>query len=382
MNIRYHVELNQAERCELAALVGGGKHYARKIKQAPILLAADSGLSDDAIATAVAVGGSTVYRTKRRFVEGNLEAALNEEPRAGADRKLTSNEEALLVATDISSPPEGRARWTLELLAGAMVKLTDHDSLSRETVRRRFGREPSSSPGRRTCGASPRSTPSTSPAWRMCSTSMPSSLTQSGRWSASTKAPPSSSAKRASRSRPHPDGSSASTTSIAATASSISSSSFDAHRSWRRVKVTGHRTADDFALCMRELVDVDFPEAERIRVVLDNLSTHTAAALYAAFPPAEARRVLRRLDFHYTPKHASWLNMVEIEIGVLKGQCLDRRIESCVRLVAEIDVWQSQRNQSGNLRINWMFSTDKARPKWRAPIRSLAQRFIISVRNY
>jgi len=113
---------------------------------------------------------------------------------------------------------------------------------------------------------------------------------------------------------------------------------------------------------MRELVDVAFPEAERIRVVLDNLSTHTAAALYAAFPPAEARRVLRHLEFHYTPKHASWLNMVEIEIGVLKGQCLDRRIESCVRLVAEIDAWQSQRNQS-RARITWMFSTDKARTK-------------------
>src|SRR5277367_4311227 len=175
-----------------------------------------------------------------------------------------------------------------------------------------------SSLGRRTCGASPRSTPSTSPGWKMCSTSMPSSLTQSGRWSASTKAPPSSSAKRASRSRPHPrlerfdyeyrrNG-------------VVNLFVFlDAHRSWRRVKVTGHRTADDFALCMRELVDVDFPEAERIRVVLDNLSTHTAAALYAAFPPAEARRVLRRLEFHYTPKHASWLNRVEIEIGVLKG---------------------------------------------------------------
>ena len=138
MNIRYHVELSEAERCELTALVGGGKHYARKIKRAQILLAADSGLSDDDIAAAVAVGGSTVYRTKRRFVEGNLEAALNEEPRAGADRKLTGNEEALLVATACSSPPEGRARWTLELLAGAMVKLTDHDSLSRETVRRRL----------------------------------------------------------------------------------------------------------------------------------------------------------------------------------------------------------------------------------------------------
>jgi transposase len=139
MNIRYHVELSEAERCELAALVGSGKHYARKIKRAQILLAADSGLSDDDdIATAVAVGGSTVYRTKRRFVEGNLEAALNEEPRAGADRKLTSNEEALLIATACSSSPEGRARWTLDLLAGALVKLTDHDSLSRETVRRRL----------------------------------------------------------------------------------------------------------------------------------------------------------------------------------------------------------------------------------------------------
>ena len=95
-------------------------------------------------------------------------------------------------------------------------------------------------------------------------------------------------------------------------------------------------------------------------------STHTAAALYAGFPPTEARRVLRRLEFHYTPKHASWLSMVEIEIGVLKGQCLDRRIdEGCDRLVAEIDAWQSQRNQSG-AQINWMFSTDKARTKMAA----------------
>src|SRR6201997_3242039 len=137
-NIRYHVELREAERCELTALVGGGKHYARKLKRAQILLAADSGLSDDDIAAAVAVGGSTVYRTKRRFVEGNLEAALNEGPRAGADRKLSGNGEALRGATACSSPAEGRARWTLELLAGAMVKLTDHDSLSRETVRRRL----------------------------------------------------------------------------------------------------------------------------------------------------------------------------------------------------------------------------------------------------
>ena len=109
----------------------------------------------------------------------------------------------------------------------------------------------------------------------------------------------------------------------------------DVHRPWRKVKVTDSRAAVDFAACMRELTDVDFPQAERIRVVLDNLSTHFAGALYQAFPPCEARRVLRRLEFHYVPKHASWLNMVEIEIGVLRSQCLDRRIATQERLVSE-----------------------------------------------
>ena len=138
MNVRYRVELSQAERDELTALVSGGKHPARKIKRAQILLAADAGARDEDIALSVAVGGSTVYRTKRRFVIGNLEAALSEEPRPGGERKLSGKEEALLVATACSKPPAGRARWTLELLAGAMVKLTDHEDLSRETVRRRL----------------------------------------------------------------------------------------------------------------------------------------------------------------------------------------------------------------------------------------------------
>ncbi len=269
MNIRYHVELNQAERCELAALVGGGKHYARKIKRAQILLAADSGLSDDAIATAVAVGGSTVYRTKRRFVEGNLEAALNEEPRAGADRKLTSNEEALLVATACSSPPEGRARWTLELLAGAMVKLTDHDSLSRETVRRRLA-ENHLKPWQKDMWCIPK---------------------VDAEYVARMEDVLDLYAEQPDPKRPVVCFDESPTQLIGEARQPISAAPgrlerfdyeyrrngvvnlfvfLDAHRSWRRVKVTGHRTADDFALCMRELVDVDFPEAERIRVVLDN----------------------------------------------------------------------------------------------------------------
>ena len=141
----------------------------------------------------------------------------------------------------------------------------------------------------------------------------------------------------------------------------------DAQRSWRRVKVTDRRSADDFALCMRELVDVDFPGAGRIRVVLDNLSTHTAAALYAAFPPAEARRVLRRLEFHYTPKHAGWLNMVEIEIGCSKAN---------VSIAASKAVaGSSPRSTPGSLSKTKaaLGSTGcspptRPEPKWRAPI--------------
>jgi transposase len=138
MNIRYRVELSQSERDQLAALLSGGRHASRKLKRAQILVAADEGFSDEVIAVTLNVSGSTIYRTKRRFVEANLEGALSEEPRPGVPRKLSSKEEALLVATACSTPPPGRARWTLELLADEMVRLTDHEELSPETVRRRL----------------------------------------------------------------------------------------------------------------------------------------------------------------------------------------------------------------------------------------------------
>jgi transposase len=136
----------------------------------------------------------------------------------------------------------------------------------------------------------------------------------------------------------------------------------DAHRPWRKVTVTQQRTALEFARCMRALVEADYPQAERIRVVLDNLSTHTPGALYEAFSAEEAHRLLRRLEFHFTPKHASWLNMAEIEIGVLKGQCLSRRIEDRERLEREIAAWERGRNIAG-AKIKWMFTTEAARAK-------------------
>jgi hypothetical protein len=131
------------------------------------------------------------------------------------------------------------------------------------------------------------------------------------------------------------------------------------------VKVIDQRTAADFAHCMRDLADIHYPQAERIRVVMDNLSTHTAGALYETFPAPQAHRLLQRLEFHYTPKHASWLNMVEIEIGVLRGQCLDRRIDHKERLISEIDAWDQQRN-ANQAQIKWMLTTEKAREKLRS----------------
>ena len=130
----------------------------------------------------------------------------------------------------------------------------------------------------------------------------------------------------------------------------------------RNVEVTGRRTMEDFAHQMRWLVDAAYPEAERVRVVLDNLNTHKLASLYETFEPKEARRVIQRLEFHYTPKHGSWLNMAEIEFSVFSNQCLNRRIEDEASLKREIAALQTERNQAAAT-INWRFSTTDARDK-------------------
>jgi hypothetical protein len=131
---------------------------------------------------------------------------------------------------------------------------------------------------------------------------------------------------------------------------------------WRHVKVTERRTKADWAYCMRELVDVHFPSAVLIRVVEDNLNTHTPAALYEVFEPAEAKRILERLEFHYTPKHGSWLNMAEIELSVLTRQCLDERIPDKATLEQEVTSWAQERNTSG-AKVDWRFTTSDARIK-------------------
>jgi transposase len=361
MNIRYRVTLTPEERQHLQGLTRGGTRAARQIKRAQILLAADAQISDARIAVDVGVGTATVYRTKQHFVEDGLPRALTEAPRPGAPRKLSAADEAHLVAVACSAPPTGRARWTLALLAGAVVRLTTHETLSGATVGRRL--------------AAMKLKP-----WREKMWCIP---TVTAEYVARMEDVLALYAEPPDAQRPVVCFDETPRQLIGETRVPIPAQSgtprrvdyeyvrhgtanvfvfVDVHRPWRHVKVTDHRTSVDFAACMRDLVDEHYPKADRIRVILDNLSTHTAAALYQAFEPAEARRILSRLEFHFTPKHASWLNMVEIEIGVMVQQCLDRRIPEKALLVAEIAAWAQRRNAEG-ARITWLFTVDRAREK-------------------
>jgi hypothetical protein len=131
---------------------------------------------------------------------------------------------------------------------------------------------------------------------------------------------------------------------------------------WRHVKVTDRRTKLDFAVCMNEMIEVHCPEAKKVRVVLDNLNTHTPASLYERYPPEKARQLVKKLEFHYTPKHSSWLNMDEVEISVLTEQCIDRRIGSTEILESEVSAWETERNER-RAAIDWRFTIPNARDK-------------------
>jgi transposase len=361
MNIRYRVTLAADERLELTALVHGGKAAVRKIKRAQILLAADAGTADEAIAVSVSVGTATIYRTKRRFVEEGLEQALSEEPRPGAERKLSTTEEAMLVATACTKAPAGRARWTLSLLADEMVRLTHHPSISSETIRRRLG-ENELKPWQKKMWCIPKvdaefvarmedvldlyaEAPNENRPV-VCFDETPRQLIGEARVPVAARP-----GKIARRDYEYVRNGTANVFMFV-----------DVHRPWRHARVTDRRANRDFAECMRDLVDQHYPNADCIRVVLDNLSTHKPSSLYEAFAPDEARRILRRLEFHYTPKHASWLNMVEIEIGVMVAQCLDRRIPDKATLISEVTRWERRRNAE-RARIKWLFTVDRARVK-------------------
>lgn len=361
MNEKYVVDLSAQELSILNRVVCKGESKARRVKRAQALLAANQGLTSRQIETATGYSKSSVERTKKRFVLDGLEDALRDAPRPGAQRKLCVKEEALLIATACSEPPVGCAKWTCELLAGEMVKLTEHEELSSETVRRRLA-EKKIKPWQEKMWCIP--TVDAEYVYRMenildlyasradplrpvvCFDESPVQLLLEKHKSIQT-AP-----GRVQRvDYEYKRGGTANLFVF-----------LDAHKPWRHVKVGTQRTAADFALCMKDLVDQHYPNAEKIRVVLDNLSTHKLSSLYKVFPAPEARRIAKRLELHFTPKHASWLNMVEIEIGVLKTQCLIGRYKDKTNIKSRVAAWLERRNASG-ARIKWLFTVDKARQK-------------------
>lgn len=363
MNKVYIVDLTEAERMELKALIAGGEPGARRVRRAHTLLMADDNAhTDKQIAAALSCGTATVYRVRQRFVEEGLQQALSEKPRPGGSRLLNAQQEAKLVALACMKAPKGRSRWTLRLLADRFVLLCDDlDGISKDTVRRRL-KENKLKPWLRKM-------------WCLRTIDAEFIAKMEDVLDLYTEAPDprfpvicfDESLKQlvgevTAPRLPLPGHPAQQDYHYTRGGTAKLLVFYDVHGAKREVIVSERRRHQEYALAMRKLVDEMYPEAEKIRVVQDNLNIHRPASLYAAFPAEEARRILRKLEFHYTPKHASWLNMVEIEIGALSTQCLDRRIGDIETLREEVAACVAARNEEG-VAIEWMFDVGTARTK-------------------
>ncbi len=341
---------------------------AARQSHARILLKADEngpegGLLDADTATAVEVSIATVERVRQRFVEHGLESALERKaPDRQYTRCLDGAAEAKLIALTCGDPPAGCLRWTLRLLANQLVELEVVESVSHETVRQTLLTNEIKPWLKRQWCIAP-----TASADFVCR--MEDVLEVYHRpfdpqrpvvcLDETTK-------QLVSETRPP----------LPAVAGRPVSYDYEYERQgvaslfmicsplsgWREVRVGERRTKIDYAQCLRALAEEHFPQAQKIVLVQDNLNTHADASLYEAFDPLTARRLLERFEFHYTPKHGSWLNIAEIELSLLNRQCLNRRIGDWNTLRQEIAAWVTRRNQP-NSKINWRFTTDDARIK-------------------
>ena len=365
---KYIVNLSEEERKELHELIATGQASARKLAHARILLKADSsdgapGWTDQAIAEAIEVSIATVERVRERLVEEGVTAALNRRrsytPRL---RKLDGEQEAHLVAITCSPPEEGQKRWTLQLLSDKLVALKLVESISRETVRQVLCTNelkpwlveewclPPKSSAEFVCQMEEVLDVYTRPYDerfpQVCMDEMSKQLVSETR----VPLPIQPGHPACYDSEYERQG----TANVFIATEPLAGKRF--------VQVTERRTKQDWACFIRDLVDVYYPNAEKVVLVIDNLNTHTPSALYEVFQPSEARRLARKLEVHYTPKHGSWLNMAEMELSVLSRQCLDRRIGTLTEVAREATAWQAKRNAS-DVRINWRFTTADARIK-------------------
>ena len=299
------------------------------------------------------------------MVEEGLEAALNRAKQIKRKNKtLDGEQEAHLIALACCESPEGRARWTLRLLADKMVELEYVGSVSHETVRQVLKKN-EIKPWQKTEWC----IPPEANAEFVCHMEEVLEVYKRHKDPAHPVVCMDESSKQQVKEICEPIPAEPSKTErydYEYERNGVSNLFifFDPLTGWRHVDVTNRRTAIDWAYQIRDLVDIYYPEAERISLVMDNLNTHCGASLYKAFEPNEARRILERLEFHYTPKHGSWLNMAEIELSVLSRQCLDRRIPNQETLKKEVTAWVNKRNDSAT-EMDWRFTTSDARIKLR-----------------
>jgi len=365
---KYIVKVSEEEREALQELIAAGQASARKLTHARILLKADSsehgpGWSDQRIAEALEVSIATIERVRERLVEESLTSALTRHHAGNPrQRKLDGEQEAYLVALVCGQPQAGQHRWTLQLLADKLVELRLVESISRETVRQVLHTNelkpwlkeqwclPPKSSAEFVCQMEEVLDVYTRPYDarypQVCMDEMSKQLISETRLPLPMQ-PGQPACYDAEYERQG-------TGNLFIANEPLTGKRF--------LQVTEHRTKEDWAHFMRDLVDRYYPTAEKLVVVMDNLNTHTATALYEVFPAAEARRLARKLELHYTPKHGSWLNMAEIELSVLSRQCLDRRIGTLAELEREVAAWQATRNASA-VGINWRFTTADARIK-------------------
>ncbi|MCA1724367.1 MAG: IS630 family transposase [Thermomicrobia bacterium] len=355
----YVVELTDDERQALAALIHAGTTRARMLNRAQILLHASEEKQDKEIAAALHTSESTVGRVRKRFADHGLHAALHERARPGGARALNGAQEAHLVALACSDPPQGRSEWTMQLLADRLVTLGIVEAISDETVRRTLKKG-----GIKPWQHKQWCIPTVSAAYVCCMEDILHLYAEPDDPARPVVCFDELPYQLASDSRPplprEPGVPVRDDYEYVRRGTCNLFGCFDPHAGRRQIVVTERRTKEDFAAIMRTLVDEWYPEANVIRVVLDNLNTHTGAALYEAFAPAEARRILERLEWHYTPKHGSWLNQMEIEWSVLTRQCVGRRIGDVETLAREVAAWQAPRNEA-KATVDWRFGVCEAR---------------------
>jgi len=361
MNKLYSVHLTDDQVTALQRLLRRGTSAARVQTRARALLAAHQGEADTAIADALLINPATVQRIRQRFVQAGYDAALQERPRPGRPPRLTGEGEAHLCMLACSPAPPGRSRWTVQLLADQIVLLEVVDDISPETVRQRLHKN-EIKPWLRKQWCIP--TPGARFVAKMedilavyarpydprrpvvC-------IDEATKLLHADKRPPLPTAP-GHAARQDYEYVRHGTANLFVWVEPLAGR--------RGVTVTAQRTTLGFAWWLRDLVEVQYADAAVIVLVADNLNTHGPWALYEAFPPAEAARLAAKLEWHYTPEHGSWLNQAEIEIGVLRGQCLDRRIPTREELAAEVARWEQERN-TVEVTIDWQFTTADARIK-------------------